>query len=496
MTQDYFLDVGKILSIQNRFLGQTKLDLPIENILSKLTDELDSLDDNHAVTVLLMSKEGLRPSAGNRIPKEWVKLIDPLPLGDNRGSCGTAGFFKKRVIVENILEDPLWVNYREYQPIHGFLSCWSEPIISEKSELLGTFAVYFKYPKKPNHQELGIIESLAISVRTILERRQYEQQLSETLKEAEAHSYQLELAMKRLNKAENIAHLGSWEWDVVKNDMFWTDEIYRIFGEEPQAFSATFDTFIEYIYPDDKTKVQQAVLEAKLKKQSCKIYHRIVTKDGAEKVVRKEANMNFDDSGDIVSMYGIIQDITVEKHYEETLQKLNKKLETLSFQDGLTSIANRRMFDKSLHREWGRSIRGQQPLSLILADIDYFKQYNDCYGHLAGDECLKIIAQKIARSTKRSTDMCARFGGEEFVILLPDTGLMQATKIAEECRENIYQLNIPHKCSSICDVITISIGVSSIIPNKQDLSSSLIRNADEALYLAKGSGRNRIETIC
>lgn len=483
---------AKILSIQNDFLGLRKLDLSLTDILTGLTDKLDSLDGNHAVAIFLMSEEGLKLAAGNRVPKEWLKLLDSLYFDDRSGS---AALFKKPVIVENILEAPLWAAYKDHQLLDGFLSFWSQPIISEKNELLGTFAMYSKEQRKPNSQELLIIESLATSVKIVLERRQFEQQLKFTLNETEKRANDFQLAMKRLNKAESIAQLGSWEWDVLENVMFWTDELYRIFGEKPQAFGATFDMFMEYVYPDDRTKVQQAIFNAQSKKQVCIVDHRIVTKNGTKKVVRKEATTKFSDSGELVSMHGIIQDITEEKHQEEALQKLNKQLQNLSFKDGLTGIANRRMFDKTLAREWNRGIREHQSLALLMIDIDYFKQYNDRYGHQAGDECLKVIAQHIDELTNRSTDLCARYGGEEFVVFLPDTDLTQATLLAEKCREKIYKLEILHEFSTICDVVTVSIGVSSVTPDKSALSSSLIKNADEALYFAKESGRNIVKTV-
>jgi diguanylate cyclase (GGDEF)-like protein len=137
-------------------------------------------------------------------------------------------------------------------------------------------------------------------------------------------------------------------------------------------------------------------------------------------------------------------------------------------------------------------MREQQPLSLIMVDVDYFKLYNDTYGHLSGDECLKMVAKKLSDVPKRAVDLCARYGGEEFTLLLPNTNLMQAEKLAERCRENISQLKIPHKSSSVCNVVTISAGVTSIVPAKGSSAPSLIKAADNAMYLAKEKGRNTV----
>jgi len=186
------------------------------------------------------------------------------------------------------------------------------------------------------------------------------------------------------------------------------------------------------------------------------------------------------------------RDISRRKMVEETLQKLNQQLELLSLHDGLTDIANRRMFDTRLNEEWGRCMREQQPLSLIMIDVDHFKLYNDTYGHLSGDECLKRVAKELSEVPKRTVDLCARYGGEEFTLLLPNTNLMQAENLAERCREKTLQLKIPHKSSSVCDVVTISAGVTSMVPAKTSPTPSLIKAADQALYLAKEKGRNTV----
>jgi diguanylate cyclase (GGDEF)-like protein/PAS domain S-box-containing protein len=193
-------------------------------------------------------------------------------------------------------------------------------------------------------------------------------------------------------------------------------------------------------------------------------------------------------------LYCTWRDISTRKKNETELQKLNQQLEQLSLQDGLTSIANRRMFDSRLSIEWGRCMREKQPISLIISDVDFFKQYNDTYGHLQGDECLKTIAKEQSEMSRRSADLSARYGGEEFVLLFPNTNLIDATHLAERLRDKIYLLNIPHESSAISDWVTISAGVASMIPSKGVSSSSLIEAADKALYLAKEEGRNTVRS--
>ncbi len=170
---------------------------------------------------------------------------------------------------------------------------------------------------------------------------------------------------------------------------------------------------------------------------------------------------------------------------------LLKQLEAQAHLDGLTNIANRRRFDETFDHEWSRSLREKQPLSLIICDLDYFKSYNDSYGHLIGDDCLITVAKTLAKMVKRSGDLVARFGGEEFIIILPNTDLNGAEKVAQLLNEEIKRLNLPHKSSKVSDSVTISLGVASIIPTYNTPSKQLINLADKALYQAKIQGRNR-----
>lgn len=350
MTNDYLFDWKKVLSIQNDVLSEINQLNPTKDILNKLTDRLDELDEGHAVTVLLNTPDGLWPSAGRRIPSAWVKLISPLAAGPVQGSCGTAVYRKDTVIVENILEDPLWADFKEYQPTHGFMACWSQPFFVQ-GDVFGTFAIYFKEPRKPSENEIEVFKSLAISVGIIIERK--------------------------------------------KND----DEV----------------------------------------------------------------------------------------------AKLHLELQKLSLRDGLTGISNRRMFDLELEKEWKRAQRNHSALSLIMIDIDYFKKYNDHYGHQQGDNCLKLVAQALKHVSKRSIDCVARYGGEEFVILIPETDADNVKEMGEKCCRAIMELKIPHVESYISNVVTISVGVCTVIPEANVPSSSLVSDADNYLYLAKNNGRNRVE---
>ncbi len=173
------------------------------------------------------------------------------------------------------------------------------------------------------------------------------------------------------------------------------------------------------------------------------------------------------------------------------LEKANQALQRLALLDGLTQVANRRRFDEYLQQQWMLSIALNQPLSLILTDVDEFKNYNDYYGHLAGDDCLKQVAQSLSHLLKRPTDLVARYGGEEFAIVLPQTSIEGAIQVAKAILQDFQLRQIPHAKSSISDRITLSLGLSSIVPQKNFSLDTLITTADKALYQAKHEGRNR-----
>jgi diguanylate cyclase (GGDEF)-like protein len=180
-----------------------------------------------------------------------------------------------------------------------------------------------------------------------------------------------------------------------------------------------------------------------------------------------------------------------QSHLYQQLQKANQELEKIAITDPLTHIVNRRGFDQYFHKEWQRMLREQNPISLILCDIDYFKNYNDTYGHPAGDRCLFQVAGVLRCQVKRPADMVARYGGEEFVIILPNTNEAGASQIVEDIRQELTTLNIHHGNSKIADYVTLSFGIACTIPQASELPQELIDRADQALYQAKENGRNR-----
>ncbi|MBW4660431.1 MAG: PleD family two-component system response regulator [Drouetiella hepatica Uher 2000/2452] len=176
---------------------------------------------------------------------------------------------------------------------------------------------------------------------------------------------------------------------------------------------------------------------------------------------------------------------------QQQLAQANQELKRLVNLDGLTQLANRRCFNEHLEQEWRRMAREQQPLALILCDIDFFKQYNDTYGHPTGDDCLQRVGVVLEACAKRPADLASRYGGEEFALTLPKTPLEGAIELAQRIQAQLLQIQIPHATSSVSSYLTLSMGIATIVPQLDRSPDDLIAAADQALYRAKQAGRDR-----
>jgi len=208
--------------------------------------------------------------------------------------------------------------------------------------------------------------------------------------------------------------------------------------------------------------------------------------DGSRYTVGALAEAVRDPEGRIAHFVVLLHDLSAQKQVEERLREL-------SATDGLTGIPNRRAFDEALVREWERALRAGGPLSVVMADIDFFKRYNDRYGHLAGDACLRQVAAALKAGVRQGGDLAARYGGEEFVVVLPGADAAAARQVAESLRRRVEALALPHADNPGGAVVTISLGVATTQPARDQAPTALVDQADQALYRAKAGGRNRVE---
>jgi diguanylate cyclase (GGDEF)-like protein/PAS domain S-box-containing protein len=313
---------------------------------------------------------------------------------------------------------------------------------------------------------------------------------------AAAASDERRVGAERLELALRGAQLGLWDWHV-PDDRFLHNELTRLqLGYEPDEIGLDGTAWRSLFHPDDAARVL-ATIEAHFARrtEAYECEFRVRHKDGHSvwllsrgKVVERDAK------GEPLRMAGTHMDITERKRIELELQHLNQRLTQLSTTDGLTEVGNRRLFDQTLSAEWARAARKRDPVALLMIDIDHFKDYNDAYGHPAGDECLRKVARLISETVKREGELVARYGGEEFALLLPGADAAAARAVAERCLDALAEVRIEHRASPTSAWLTMSIGIAAAVAAPGTLPAGLVEAADAALYRAKRAGRSRFET--
>lgn len=297
---------------------------------------------------------------------------------------------------------------------------------------------------------------------------------------------------KRIQEIYGFAPIGIYHVNMDGNVIDANSEYAWMLGyESSEAVVSQIKDFSAQTFYDPE-KAREFMFGISEADQIIRFRCRLKRKDNSYIWAQCYAKATHNESGRRDGFIGFSIDISETIRAEEALKNANEKLKLLSLIDGLTQIPNRRKFDECLASEWNRHQREKNAFSLILCDIDFFKFYNDTYGHQAGDECLKTVAKTIHTSIHRSGDLAARYGGEEFAVILPDTGLEGARVIAERIRTSVQNLKIEHKTSKVDEHITLSLGISTTTPGPNNSAESLVAFADKALYQAKAGGRNQI----
>ncbi|TDK21514.1 diguanylate cyclase [Luteimonas aestuarii] len=271
-------------------------------------------------------------------------------------------------------------------------------------------------------------------------------------------------------------------------------QIEALLGWE-QGSWRTVDDWVARMHPDDRERVVGYCVSQSRAGIDHEADYRALTRDGDYVWIRDVVHVVRNAQGVVDSLIGFMFDISERKRAEEELLRLHRELEELSLTDGLTGIANRRRFDQRLAAEWRAARRSRQPLSLVVLDIDHFKQFNDAHGHVAGDDCLTRIATMLGGIAKRPRDVVARFGGEEFILLLPETDATAAWDLATECMVRIEALGITHGGRDAGALVTASLGVGTAYVDGKATARDFLQAVDARLYAAKRGGRNRIEVL-
>jgi diguanylate cyclase (GGDEF)-like protein/PAS domain S-box-containing protein len=452
-----------------------------------------------------------------------------------------------------------------------------------------------------------IIKEHSSIYRNIVDKYNEIAQLNKTLEDkVDQRTKMLSKTNELFKEAQKLTRIGNWEWDIGDNTIVWSDEVFRIFGHEPQEFPPTYDAFMSFVHPDDVEHIKESVDKALKGRKDYAIHHRILLPDGTQKVVYEKGKVEYDEMHNPLRMLGTVQDITerykiskelefqskllnsvtdsifvhdlygniiyvneaayetrgytkeellqmrlqelsysdskcADEIFEEnvksakeqlsrnekavievlhktkdgkvipieitcrliqddgksyvisiardisTLKAMNANLKKMATTDNLTGIYNRHKFEEIYKTEIERISRYENPLSMIMVDIDHFKRVNDTYGHDVGDNVIKSVVDTVKRNI-RQTDIFVRWGGEEFIILCPETDSAKAAVLAEKLRNTIEKTTL-EKVGNI----TCSFGVTSYV--KKESENSFIKRLDSALYRAKDEGRNRVVVV-
>ncbi len=285
-----------------------------------------------------------------------------------------------------------------------------------------------------------------------------------------------------LANAQRIAHLGNWDWNVVTNELRWSDEIYRIFGLKPREFGATYEAFLGSVHPDDRQSVIDAVNKALYEKEPYSIDHRIVRPDGTERIVHEQAEIAFDENDKPIRMIGTVQDVTEHKDAEA-------RLNYLAHYDTLTGLPNRILLYDRLRQTMLEADRRDRLVAVMFLDLDRFKIINDTLGHDVGDALLKEVAVRLT-ACLRAGDAISRLGGDEFTVILANVA--HVDDVSRVAQKIIDSFTPPFQIAGREMFISTSIGIT-LYPLDDSGIENLMRNADAAMYHAKEMGRNTFQ---
>lgn len=268
-------------------------------------------------------------------------------------------------------------------------------------------------------------------------------------------------------------------------------QIEELLGWSPSSWVSVND-WADRIHENDRQNTVDFCVAQSQQGVDHEADYRALTRDGGYVWIRDVVHVVRRPDGSVESLVGFMFDITTRKQTEDKILQLQRELEVLSYRDSLTNVANRRMFDTLYPVEWAKARETGKPLSIVIIDVDYFKQYNDHYGHVQGDDCLRRVAQAMDAGASSPGDLCARLGGEEFVLLLPNTDEDAARNVAERCRKLLRQNGVPHARSGVGRLVTVSMGIGTMVPGAQDDPNVFLDRIDRRLYQAKSAGRDRV----
>ncbi|NOQ76311.1 MAG: EAL domain-containing protein, partial [Methylococcaceae bacterium] len=450
------------LNSRNNVLEQLARETPLHTILESLVHIIEKEIPEAVCSILLLDAEGkhLLSGAAPSLPDFYNAAVNGLEIGESIGSCGRAAFTKKRVIVEDIQTSSYWTPYRELAAKAGLASCWSEPIIDHKDNVLGTFAIYHQTPTRPKLSDLVLIESIIKLATLVIERKHIDEKL--------------QLLSRIYEQTRDGITITNTEGKIVDvNPVFCDITGYsrdEVIGQNPSILSSGKQS-PEFYAEMWRTIEHSGHWQGEVwnRKKNGEIYAELLTISSIQ-----------DDENNTSHFVGLFSDITLNKEQQ-------KALELMAHYDVLTQLPNRTLFADRFNQAIAHCKRNETLLAVCFLDLDEFKPVNDTYGHDVGDQLLIQVAERI-KSNIREEDTVSRQGGDEFTLLLGDIeSPFHGEQMLKRLNRSLAQ---PYLIDNNLISISASIGVA-IYPTEDSDLDTLLRHADQAMYQAKVAGRNR-----
>jgi len=447
-----------------RVLEMAAAGRPLGEILEALCRLAEEQLPGARCSILLLDPEAraLRHGAAPSLPSTYNAALDGLSIGPTAGSCGTAAYERREVIVSGIASDPLWADWRDLALSHGLRACWSKPVLSQSGDVLGTFAFYYDEPRAPTPVETARIDTVLHFAVLIIERQRREAALRES---EEHYRYSVELNPQ-------IPWAADPQGNIVEASPRWL----ALTGMPIEE--ALGSGWIQAIHPDDVLLTQQRWAHSLSSGEAFDTDYRVRMADGAYRWFRARAAARRQAGGAIMRWYGTLEDIHDRKLAEE-------RLHWAAYHDDLTGLPNRRLLHERLKTAIGAAGNSQATVGLLFVDVDHLKQVNDRFGHDAGDALLQEVARRL-RHVVRPTDTVARVGGDEFAVVLADVA--GEAGIAARAQGILARMQEPLRRGGKALDCRVSIG--GAICAKPDIGvREILKQADLALYHSKAAGR-------
>ncbi|MEK9825160.1 MAG: EAL domain-containing protein [Methylotenera sp.] len=477
--QGSFQDISERKSLeafkvgQSRILEQIASNRPLMEIMHAAVALIEAQFPDCMCSTMLMDSDGrhLHVGASTKLPQAYLQCIDGVEISSHCGSCGTAAYEKRCVIVTDIAQDPLWADYKSAALPFGLHACWSSPIFSSQKEVLGTFAVYHATAHTPTKDELEFAEACSHILGIAIERSQ-----------AQAHLRLLESGLARLNDivmiTETVADDSRQQRIIFVNDAFETVTGYsrdEVLGQSPDLLDGQ-NTQSEELLKIYQALTNQLPVHAEL----------IQYKKSADEIwLELDIVPVPDQSGWHTKWVAVMRDITQRKQSD-------LKIQQLAFYDTMTGLPNRQLLTDRLEQRLVASVRNKQSGAVLFIDLDNFKSLNDTHGHDVGDMLLMEVARRL-QNCVRGSDTVSRLGGDEFVVIIdkldenPDEATLQVRVV---CEKILRSFEAPFVLNHYTHHSTPSIGVTLFGQDATTTVDELLRRADLAMYKAKDSGRN------